>query len=354
LKRSNRNSPNLGGFFDLPVKEARIKAIQEMMNQPNFWDNSSAANKLMSELKFLKSCVEPFDENGGKLQELDELVAISEEDQQMLGQIDEEVKRIEKAVGELELKSFLSGEFDQNNALLSINAGAGGTESCDWASMLLRMYLRWAETNGYTVSTLDILAGEGAGIKNVLLSIEGPLAYGYLKSEKGVHRLVRISPFDSNKRRHTSFASVDVIPEISEDIQIDIAPDEMRIDIYRSSGPGGQSVNTTDSAVRITHLPTGIVVQCQNERSQLQNRQVAMKILRARLYEKKLQEQDERMAKERGTKQKIEWGSQIRSYVMQPYLLVKDHRTDVETGNVQKVMDGWLEPFIEAYLRMKK
>jgi peptide chain release factor 2 len=283
-----------------------------------------------------------------------ELLVMSEDDEGMLSEIDEEIKKIEKNVADLELKSFLSGEFDRNNAILSINAGAGGTESCDWASMLLRMYLRWAEDNGYKVQTTDILAGEGAGIKNATLSLEGEMAYGYLKSEKGVHRLVRISPFDANKRRHTSFASVDVIPEVSEDIDIDISPDDLRIDIFRSSGPGGQSVNTTDSAVRMTHIPTGIVVQCQNERSQLQNRQMAMKILRAKLYERKRLEQEERMAREYGTKQKIEWGSQIRSYVMHPYSLVKDHRTDVETGNVQKVMDGWLEPFMEAYLRMKK
>ena len=219
--------------------------------------------------------------------------------------------------------------------------------------MLLRMYSRWAEDNNCKVKVLDILAGEGAGIKNATLSIEGDMVYGYLKGEKGVHRLVRISPFDSNKRRHTSFASVDVIPEIEEDIDVEINPGDLRIDIFRSSGPGGQSVNTTDSAVRMTHLPTGIVVQCQNERSQLQNRQVAVKILRARLYELKRREQDERMSKEYGEKQKIEWGSQIRSYVMHPYTMVKDHRTDVETGNVTKVMDGDLRLFIEAYLKMK-
>jgi len=344
---------NSGGFFDLPTKIERIKSIQASMNEANFWNDSASANKLMSELKFLKSCVEPFDVLEDKIKEATELLEISQNDEQMIAQIEEEIVRIEASVGELEVKSFLSGPFDRNSALLSINAGAGGTESCDWASMLLRMYQRYAEDKGFDVKTLDFLPGEGAGIKNVMLSIEGPMAYGYLRSEKGVHRLVRISPFDSNKRRHTSFASVDVIPQIEEDIEIEIKPEDLRIDIYRSSGPGGQSVNTTDSAVRMTHLPSGIVVQCQNERSQQQNRQVAMRILRAKLYEKKQKEQEEMMAKHQGTKQKIEWGSQIRSYVMQPYLMVKDHRTDVETGNVQKVMDGWLDPFVEAFLRIK-
>jgi len=349
----NRNSGNLGGFFDLPAKIERLNAIQAQMHEPNFWDNSSVANKLMGEMKFLKSCVEPFDDLGARHKEAIELLEISEGDPQMVSQIESEITVAEKELSDLELKSFLSGAYDRNNAILSINAGAGGTESCDWASMLLRMYQRYGEEKGFDVKVLDILPGEGAGIKNVMLSIEGAMAYGYLKSEKGVHRLVRISPFDANKRRHTSFASVDVIPEVEDDAEIKIIPEELRIDIYRSSGPGGQSVNTTDSAVRMTHLPTGIVVQCQNERSQLQNRQTAMRILKARLYERKRKEQEEKMAKEHGVKQKIEWGSQIRSYVMHPYSLVKDHRSDVETGNVQRVMDGWIDPFVDAFLRMK-
>ena len=323
------------------------------MSGPGFWDNPAQANKIMRELKYLKSCVEPFDHSTKRLEDIRELTALSKDDQEFLNHVQVELAQLESEVNKLELRSILSGQFDANNAILSINAGAGGTESCDWANMLLRMYTRWAEDNNCKVKVLDILAGEGAGIKNATLSIEGDMAYGYLKGEKGVHRLVRISPFDSNKRRHTSFASVDVIPEIEEDIEIDISPADLRIDIFRSSGPGGQSVNTTDSAVRMTHLPTGIVAQCQNERSQLQNRQVAMKILRARLYELKRREQDERMAQEYGEKQKIEWGSQIRSYVMHPYTMVKDHRTDVETGNVAKVMDGDLRIFIEAFLKMK-
>jgi peptide chain release factor 2 len=323
------------------------------MSQANFWDDSQNANKLMRELKHLKGCIEPFEDGFKKLEECKELLELSKDEPEMMDQLRGEIRALEREVNAVEIQNILGGPFDQNNAILSINAGAGGTESCDWASMLLRMYTRWADLHKYKVKLLDELAGEGAGIKNATISIEGERAYGYLKSEKGVHRLVRISPFDSNKRRHTSFASVDVIPEITEDIEIIINPDEIRTDIFRSSGPGGQSVNTTDSAVRLTHLPTGIVVQCQNERSQLQNRQTAMKILRARLYALKRKEQEEKMAKEYGQKQKIEWGSQIRSYVMQPYSMVKDHRTGVETGNVLKVMDGEIDLFIEAYLKMK-
>lgn len=323
------------------------------MNEPGFWDDSAAANKMMRDLKYLKGCVEPFNSNGQKLKDLAELLELADDDEAMLEQIQEELNRVIHDFAALELRTLLSGRFDRNNALLSVNAGAGGTESCDWASMLLRMYTRWAQDKGYGVQTLDTLDGDEAGIKSATISVSGDLAYGYLKAEKGVHRLVRISPFDSNKRRHTSFASVDVIPEIEDDVEVEVSPDDLRIDIFRSSGPGGQSVNTTDSAVRITHIPTGLVAQCQNERSQLQNKITAMKILRARLYEVKRQEQEKEMAKEYGQKRKIEWGSQIRSYVMHPYLMVKDHRTDYETGNVVRVMDGGIDEFIEAFLKWK-
>lgn len=325
------------------------------MAQGDFWDDAELSNKTLRELKYLKSCVEPFNKSLKKLEDLKELIELSEEDEdeEFMHQIQEEIQDLDRKVSSLETKFFLGGKFDCNNAILSINAGAGGTESCDWTNMLLRMYTRWADSKKCRAKVIDILPGEEAGIKNVTLSIEGDMAYGLLKGEKGVHRLVRISPFDSNKRRHTSFASVDVIPEIEDNIGVDINPDDLRIDIFRSSGPGGQSVNTTDSAVRITHNPTGIVVQCQNERSQLQNKQMAMKILRARLYEKKLKEQEAQMAKEYGKKKKIEWGSQIRSYVMHPYMMVKDHRTEAETGNVTKVMDGNLDLFTEAFLRWK-
>ncbi|MBF0384537.1 MAG: peptide chain release factor 2 [Candidatus Omnitrophica bacterium] len=353
IKAIEEKLSQLRGYLDLPQKEKSVREIQEKMNQPNFWDDSNSANKLMKELKYLKNCVEPFERNQSKIKDLKELLELSAEDEAMKQQISDEIVGVETEVNTLELQSLLSGQFDKNNAILSINAGAGGTESCDWASMLLRMYVRWAEDKGYSVKSLDILYGEEAGIKNVTIGIEGDMAYGYLKCEKGVHRLVRISPFDSNKRRHTSFASVDVIPEIEEDIEVQLNQEDLRIDIYRSSGPGGQSVNTTDSAVRITHIPTGIVSQCQNERSQLQNRQKAMKILKSRIYEKKMKDQEELMSKEYGQKQKIEWGSQIRSYVMHPYSMVKDHRTEFETGNVQKVMDGDINSFIESYLKLK-
>jgi peptide chain release factor 2 len=340
-------------FLDISVKSAEMDHLQEQMNAPDFWDNQDMANKILRELKYVRAIVEPFERLQLRVEELEELADICSEDPDSVKEVYEELCQLEPDLNALESKSLLSNPFDKNNAILSINAGAGGTESCDWASMLLRMYTRWAEDKGFKVTMVDMLHGEEAGIKNVTLNIEGETAYGLLRSEKGVHRLVRISPFDANKRRHTSFASVDVIPEIEDDIEIEINPDDLRIDIFRSSGPGGQSVNTTDSAVRITHFPTGIVVQCQNERSQLQNRTLAMKILRARLYERKRKEQDEKMLKEYGQKQKIEWGSQIRSYVMHPYSMVKDHRTDAETGNVQRVMDGDFNMFIEAFLRWK-
>ena len=327
--------------------------IEEMMQTERFWDNASEANKLIGEMKYLKSCVEPFKETVKRFKDVEDLIEISAEDQGFLAQIQEELNKLEAEVNKTELQNLLSGPFDRNNAILSINAGAGGTESCDWSEMLLRMYTRWAEDKGHKVKVLDILKGEEAGIKNVTMAVEGEMAYGYLKAEKGVHRLVRISPFDSNKRRHTSFASVDVIPEVEEDVEIEVKSSDIRVDIFRSSGPGGQSVNTTDSAVRITHIPTGIVARCQNERSQLQNRQMAMKILKARLYELKMMAQEEKLAKEYTEKQKIEWGSQIRSYVMHPYNMVKDHRTDAETGNVDKVMDGGLDLFMQAYLKSK-
>lgn len=353
MSRSARNSINFGGFFDLPKKNEVIQDIQREMANPSFWDDSERSSHLLKELKYLKSFVEPHQDCEKRHQDLVELTEASAGDEEFLQHIDKELKALSSDVGRLEIQSFLSGPFSRNNAILSINAGAGGTESCDWANMLFRMYTRWADNKSFGVKVLDVLPGEEAGIKSVTMHIEGEMAYGLLKSEKGVHRLVRISPFDANKRRHTSFASVDVIPEITEDIEVEIKPEELRIDVFRSSGPGGQSVNTTDSAVRITHLPTGIVVACQNERSQLQNRMTAMKILRARIYEQRRKEQDAEMAKEYGHKMKIEWGSQIRSYVMHPYYMVKDHRTDAETSQVDKVMDGDLDLFINAFLRWK-
>ena len=327
------------------------------MSQEGFWDNSDRSTKVVKELKGLKFSVEPWETASKKLQELKELTEILQsQDAGLISEVALSIDLLSRGLEELEFKTLLDSPFDSAGAILSINAGAGGTESCDWVSMIFRMYTRFAEKHGYTVKTTDILFGEEAGIKNVTAIIEGEYAYGYLKAERGVHRLVRISPFDSNKRRHTSFASVDVIPEIEEDADIKVEESDLRIDVYRSKGAGGQSVNTTDSAVRITHIPSGIVAQCQNERSQYQNKQMALKILKARLYEFEMEKKERELEKQYGAEQKkkIEFGSQIRSYVMHPYTMVKDHRTDFETGDVASVMDGDLDKFIEAYLKKQK
>lgn len=326
------------------------------MSQAGFWDDTEKSSAVVKQLKTLKSSVELWEKSSGKLKEFQELSdIIKEEDKDLITELTRNIAVLLEEVGKLEFNTLLSGEFDRNSAILSINAGAGGTESCDWVKMLLRMYTRFAERHGYKVKTIDMLAGEEAGIKNVTILIEGEYAYGYLKTERGVHRLVRISPFDANKRRHTSFASVDAIPEIEEDIDIKLEEKDLRIDVYRSKGAGGQSVNTTDSAVRITHLPTGMVAQCQNERSQHQNKQTALKILKARIYElERAKKEETLLTRYGGQKKKIEFGSQIRSYVMHPYNMVKDHRTDFETGDVSGVMDGGIDGFIEAYLKSQK
>jgi peptide chain release factor 2 len=325
------------------------------MSESGFWQDTQNSTKVVQELKELKSYVEPWVAQYKKYEELKELIEITDKnDEAFLKQIKRDLESLSRETQDLELKTILSGEFDKNNAIVSINAGAGGTEACDWANMLFRMYSRWTQSKGYKLQTIDLLPGEEAGIKNVTFRVSGHLAYGYLKSENGVHRLVRISPFDANKRRHTSFASVEVIPEIEDNIRLDIKDEELKIDTFRSSGPGGQHVNVTDSAVRITHLPTGIVVQCQNERSQHQNKHTAMKILKAKLYEIERRKQQEKLSRHSGVKQKIEWGSQIRSYVMHPYSMVKDHRTETETGNVESVMDGNIDMFIESYLKKVK
>lgn len=287
--------------------------------------------------------------------DISELVEITEEkDTSSINHLGDELKKLKKTADEFELKSLLSQKEDAFSAILSINAGAGGTESCDWANMLLRMYTRWSEKKGYKVEMLDMLQGDEAGIKNATILISGAYAYGYLKSESGVHRLVRISPFDANKRRHTSFASVDVIPEIDDNIKIDINPADLKIDTFRAGGHGGQHVNVTDSAVRITHLPTGIVAQCQNERSQYKNKMASMKILKSRLYEREMEEKRKKLTKAYEDKKRIEWGSQIRSYVLQPYMMVKDHRTNYETSDVFRVLDGDLDKIIEDNLKNVK
>lgn len=325
------------------------------MSKESFWQDSASANQVVQKLKSLKAICEPWHRDVVRCKEIEELFSMSQgEDETFLSHLNEDLEKLSSELKKLEFYTLFSGEFDKNNAILSINAGAGGTESCDWVSMLTRMYTRWAQRHNFDVSVIDILPGEEAGIKNVTAIIKGEYAYGYLRPEVGVHRLVRISPFDANKRRHTSFASVDIISEVKEDIDIEIKPEEMRVDVFRAGGKGGQHVNTTDSAVRITHIPTGIVAQCQNERSQYQNKQVAMNILKSRLYELKRRQQGEKLSREYGKKQKIEWGSQIRSYVLHPYNMVKDHRTDLQTGDTTRVLDGEIDDFIEAYLQMVK
>ena len=308
----------------------------------------------MKELKQLKSQLGPYEELSRHSQELLGLLDITEEsDPASLKHLEEEASVLEKKVDQLEFQKLLSAPNDPNHAILSINAGAGGTESCDWVSMLLRMYGRWADQHGHKTQVLDILPGEEAGVKNVTMLVEGDFAYGYLKSENGVHRLVRISPFDSNKRRHTSFASVEVIPEVDDDIKIDVKEQDIRVDVFRAGGHGGQGVNTTDSAVRITHIATGLVVQCQNERSQLKNKATALKVLKSRLYEREMATRMDAQQKSYGEKQEIAWGSQIRSYVLHPYNMVKDHRTNHETGDATGVLNGDLDEFLEAFLRMQ-
>jgi len=353
IKDVEKKIEHLKSYSDTANKEKKIRRLEDMMSAPGFWQDQQASTKILKELKILKAGVEKCGAYSNKLKELKELLELVKDEQELLGNVSEELNKLSNGVDEAEFQALLSGEFDANDAILSINAGAGGTESCDWVSMLHRMYTRWAQERGYEVKTMDILPGEEAGIKNVTVSIKGDFAYGYLKAETGVHRLVRISPFDANKRRHTSFASVDVIAQITDDVDVQIKPEEIRVDTYRASGKGGQHVNVTDSAVRITHIQTGIVVQCQNERSQHQNKEVCMNLLRAKLYELKRREKEEKVSREYTQKQKIEWGSQIRSYVMHPYNMVKDHRTDYETGNVQAVMDGKLDDFIHAYLKKK-
>jgi peptide chain release factor 2 len=330
--------------------------MEAQMGEPGFWDNNERAQKHIAKLNVLKRAVLPVVAFQGKVEDtavMVELVGASpaSEREGHERELDSAVAAMVGELDRLEIASFLTGQFDSNNAILSIQAGAGGTESCDWADMLFRMYNRWAERRGYDVQVQDVQAGDQAGITKATLLLRGENAYGYAKAERGVHRLVRISPFDSNKRRHTSFCAVDVIAEINEDIDIEIPDADIRVDVYRSSGKGGQGVNTTDSAVRITHLPTGIVVVCQNERSQIKNRASAMSVLKARLYERRLDEQRTEMERFYGEKGEIGWGSQIRSYVLQPYQMVKDLRTGYSTSDTQGVLDGELDPFITAWLR---
>ncbi|MBN1864732.1 MAG: peptide chain release factor 2 [Victivallales bacterium] len=347
---------SLKSFLGVAGRTAEMEGIETAMSAPDFWDKKEKAQELMAKLSSCRNIIEPFrkvEKSVGDFHALSELI-IESEDESMLAEADSELEKISKELAQLELVSFLSGRFDKSNAYISIHAGAGGTESCDWASMLMRMYRRWFERRGFHSEIIDSQAGEEAGIKSVTFFVSGDFAYGYCKAEAGVHRLVRISPFDSNARRHTSFASVDVFPEIDDDIEIEIDEKDLRIDTYRSSGAGGQHVNTTDSAIRITHIPTGTIVACQAERSQHKNRSTAMRMLRAKLFELQEQKKREEADEIRGEKTEMGWGNQIRSYVLQPYQMVKDLRTGIETGNTGAVLDGDLDQFVEAWLKHSK
>lgn len=350
MRVSRRNS---GGIFDLDKKKKRLDELGIQAENPALWEKPAEMQKLNKEKSILEKAVGEFDGFLGRLNDTKVLLEMAEEaqDEGSFAEVKAEVSALEKYGQELELKRVLNGELDANSTYLSINSGAGGTESCDWAEMLLRMYMRYADKHGYKYQIIEITEGEGAGIKSCTLLIEGPYAYGYLKAESGVHRLVRISPFDSNARRHTSFASVFAWAEVDDDINIEVKPDEIRVETFRSSGAGGQHVNKTDSAVRMYHLPTGIVVSCQIERSQIQNREKAMKMLKAKLYEKEIEKRNAEKDAMNSVKKANEWGSQIRSYVMHPYQMVKDHRTDCETNQVNDVMDGDIDDFIMAYLK---
>ncbi len=342
-----------GGIFDLESKEEKVKELQVQMEDPHFWDDNQSAQKTIAECNSLRSWTEPYRKLKRRFSDVEALLpeAFEAEDEELIDELVIELDAVEKGVSDLEIKKMLSGELDTKNCFLSINAGAGGTEACDWVQMLARMFRRWAESRDWKVEEVDLLPGEVAGIKSITMKFSGPFAYGYAKAEKGVHRLVRISPFDANAKRHTSFASVDITPEITDDLSIELKPDDLRIDTFRASGAGGQHVNKTESAVRVTHIPTGIVASCQAERSQLQNKETCLKMLRSKLYEKEVNEREEELRKLSGVKRKIEWGSQIRSYVFQPYTMVKDARTAYEETNIQAVMDGDLDGFVNAFLK---
>ncbi|QYR22121.1 peptide chain release factor 2 [Paenibacillus sp. sptzw28] len=354
LREVAKRLQELRGSLDLDIKQELIANYEEKMTAPDFWDDNDRAQSTIAELNAVKSVVEQYERMNGEKEDLETMLELAEEegdDESLEAEIAKSVAQLVGKVNEFELQLLLSEPYDKLNAILELHPGAGGTESQDWGQMLYRMYTRWAEKRGFKVEVLDYLPGDEAGIKSVTISIKGYNAYGYLKAEKGVHRLVRISPFDASGRRHTSFASCDVMPEISDDIEIDIRSEDLKVDTYRSSGAGGQHVNKTESAIRITHIPSGIVVACQTQRSQIQNRERAMQMLRSKLYERKIEEQQKHLAEIRGEQSDIAWGSQIRSYVFHPYSMVKDHRTAVETGNVGAVMDGDLDAFIDGYLR---
>jgi len=339
-------------FFDLPLKESRLKELEEITGKPEFWDNADSAQKILKEQAQIKNTIDEWKTLSSNLEDIEVLeeLSLEERDEESSKEAKGALSEIEIKVANLEFRRILGEPDDRSNAIVSINAGAGGTEAQDWAEILLRMYLRYAERNGFKSEIVEYQQGDEAGLKSTTFLVEGDYSFGYLKGESGVHRLVRISPFDSNKRRHTSFASVFVSPQIDDSIEVDIDEKDLRIDTYRASGAGGQHVNKTDSAIRTTHAPSGVVVSCQNERSQRQNKETAMKILRARLYELEREKQRKKLDELNSTKKEIGWGSQIRSYVLHPYRMIKDHRTDFETGNVDPVLDGDLNEFIKSYL----
>lgn len=342
---------NFGGLFDVEVKEKRLDEIKELESLDDFWQDQSAVLKIQKEKSHLASTVGKYQKLVDLRDELDILLEyIKDGDEDLIPEAIQIFNDLKGKVSDLRTEILLSGETDKNNAIVSINAGAGGTESCDWAFMLHRMILRWAESKSFNHKLLDYQSGDTAGIKSSTVLIEGDFSYGLLKSESGIHRLVRISPFDSNKRRHTSFASIFVSPEIDDEIKVEVLDKDLKIEVFRAGGAGGQSVNTTDSAVRMTHMPSGIVVVCQNERSQLQNKQMALKILKSRLYEKQVEEKRKEQEEAHANKKEIGWGSQIRSYVLHPYKMVKDHRTGLESGTPDKVLDGELDDFMKSYL----
>lgn len=344
----------LAKVLRLDQLKKELSGLDKEMAEPKFWQDPEKAAQVQRKRSQISETLQLFDQLYADLKDIEEFAPIAEQgDVEISKEVNTKLSRVQKSLDDLEFRRMFSGEFDHSSAILAINSGAGGTEAQDWVQMLLRMYLRWAENKGYKATIVDSLPGEEAGFKNVTATVEGPYAYGYLQAESGIHRLVRISPFDANARRHTSFASVMVLPEIDDEIEVEIDESDLRIDTYRASGAGGQHVNKTDSAVRLTHIPSGIVVACQNERSQHKNKARAMKILKARLYEKEQEERSKEREKLAGEKKEINFGSQIRSYTLQPYQLIKDHRTNVEIGNVQAVLDGSLDEFIRAFLLKK-
>lgn len=344
-----------GGLFDIQGKVEQVEELEARMAEPNFWDNSEEAQQIGQKNTILKNKIQVYTNLFQRYEDIQVMYELGQEEEAYFQEAEEALAKLHQEMDERELELLFQDKYDSSNVILSLHPGAGGTESQDWTEMLLRMYTRWAERQGFGVEMLDYLPGDEAGVKSVTLLIKGENAYGYLKAEKGVHRLVRISPFDASGRRHTSFSAVDILPEVNDEAaaEVIIDPTDLKIDTYRSGGAGGQHVNKTDSAVRMTHLPTGIIVQCQSERSQISNRMAAEKVLKAKLLELKRQEQVQEVASIRGAQQEIAWGSQIRSYVFHPYSMVKDHRTNVETGNVSAVMDGEINLFIDAYLRQQ-